>query len=133
VQLNACMRCLSHRKLHSLPGPFEHGDRIGYGKKFEEEADDQKGKSREKEKAQRETFEVATRKHFCMLCIMNKLCEAGRHAKGTQMLERAQVQIENFVSGSFEDQVISFSIIVAILTATSIFFSSSFISGEAFL
>ena len=51
------MRVHSNRKLHSLLRPLQYGDQNGYGKRLEEEAEDQEGKSGEKKKAQGETLE----------------------------------------------------------------------------
>jgi len=51
------MRAHSNRKLHSLLRLLQYGDQNGYGKRLEEEAEDQEGKSGEKKKAQGETRE----------------------------------------------------------------------------
>ena len=51
------MRAHSNRKLHSLLRLLQYGDQNGYGKRLEEEAEDQEGKSGEKKKAQGETLE----------------------------------------------------------------------------
>ena len=53
----AWLRAHSNRKLHSLLRLLQYGDQNGYGKRLEEEAEDQEGKSGEKKKAQGETLE----------------------------------------------------------------------------
>jgi len=59
------MRTHSNRKLHSLLRLLRNGDQNGYGKRLEEEAEDQEGKSGEKKKAQGETLEEVARAHEC--------------------------------------------------------------------
>jgi len=44
------MHAHSNRKLHSLLRLFQYGNQNGYGKRLEEEAKDQEGKSGEKKK-----------------------------------------------------------------------------------
>jgi len=51
------LRAHSNRKLHSLLRLLHYGDQNGYGKRLEEEAKDQEGKSGEKKKAQGGTLE----------------------------------------------------------------------------
>ena len=57
------MRTHSNRKLHSLLRLLRNGDQNGYGKRLEEEAEDQEGKSGEKKKAQGETLEEVASSH----------------------------------------------------------------------
>jgi hypothetical protein len=51
------MRAHSNRKLHSLLRLLQYCDQNGYGKRLEEETNDQEGKSGEKKEAQGETLE----------------------------------------------------------------------------
>jgi len=77
-------RAHSNRKLHSLPRLLRYGDQNGYGKRLEEEAEDQEGKSGEKKKAQGETLEEVTSSHTR---AHRELGECKRHLMRARILK----------------------------------------------
>lgn len=76
------MRTHSNRKLHSLLRLLRNGDQNGYGKRLEEEAEDQEGKSGEKKKAQGETLEEVASSHARANPIKNRKMRAKKGGYG---------------------------------------------------